>query len=366
MINDLVTDQRVHRNCTVLAECGYKVLLVGRRKKDSLPLAGRPYACKRMKLLFEQGPLFYLFFNLRLFFFLLFKKADLLFSNDLDTLLPNYLVSRIKGCGLIYDSHEIFCEVPELQANPAKRRIWEKLERTIVPKLKYCVTVNESIAAYFMQKYHVAFVPVRNIPDVTASTVLKTRQQLGLPAGKKIIILQGAGINVQRGAEEMVEAMQYLPDNYLLLIVGSGDVIGTLQQTARRPELLGKIQFVPKQTATELTQYTRHADIGLSIDKDTNLNYHYSLPNKLFDYIHAGIPVLASRLPEIEKIITAYNIGTFISNHNPRHMAQVLQEAFDSGSVALYSSNTGRALQDLRWDLEKQALIGLVNSVQAH
>ena len=134
----MVTDQRVARTCSVLQDLNYDVLLVGRQKRDSQPLPKRENECKRMKLLFEQGPQFYFFFNLRLFFVLLFNKADVLLANDLDTLWPNYVVSKLKGIPLIYDSHEIFCEVPELQANPTKKRIWEKLESRIVPKLKYC------------------------------------------------------------------------------------------------------------------------------------------------------------------------------------------------------------------------------------
>lgn len=363
VINDLVTDQRVNRNCTVLMECGYEVLLVGRRKKDSAPLQPRPYACRRMRLLFEQGPAFYLCFNLRLFFVLLFKKADLLFANDLDTLLPNYLVSKLKGSRLVYDSHEIFCEVPELQANPAKKRIWEKLEGSIVPKLRYCLTVNQSIAGYFTNKYEVPFAVVRNIPDTIELKSLKTRAELGLPENKKIIILQGAGINVHRGAEEMVEAMQYLGDDYLLLIVGSGDVIHILRNMVQALHLPGKVKFVPRQSAAELKQYTANADLGLSIDKDTNLNYHYSLPNKVFDYIHAGIPVLASRLPEIENIVERYRIGVFIDRHEPAHMAQIAAQALTSPGYAAMKHNTKQAAAENNWQHEKQVLIGLIQRI---
>lgn len=360
VINDLVTDQRVARTCGVLKEQGYDVLLVGRRKRDSQPMPERPYTCKRMKLLFEQGPQFYLFFNLRLFFVLLFRKADLLFANDLDTLLPNYLVSKLKSIPLIYDSHEIFCEVPELQHNPSKKRIWEKLESLIVPKLKHCITVNQSIAQYFTAKYKVSFTFVRNIPSYPPLTNKKTREALGLPSTKKIIILQGAGINVQRGAEELVEAFKYLDDEFLLLIIGSGDVIHQLKENTTKLSLQDKILFKDKMPASELRYYTANADLGVTIDKDTNLNYHFSLPNKVFDYLNAGIPLLATRLPEIEAIVKHYNVGTFIDHHDPEHIAHCIGQFLKHPDYAICKSNTAKAVAENNWENERQQLVQVI------
>ena len=111
VINDLVTDARVNKTCFALKECEFDVTLIGRELPASLTLPEWPFTCIRMKLYFKKGPLFYFFFNFRLFFKLLFLKVDLLYANDLDTLLPNYLISKIKKIPLIYDSHELFCEV---------------------------------------------------------------------------------------------------------------------------------------------------------------------------------------------------------------------------------------------------------------
>ncbi|MBK6983712.1 MAG: glycosyltransferase [Bacteroidetes bacterium] len=363
VINDLVTDQRVARTCSVLFELNYQVLLVGRQQKASKSLEKRDYDCKRMKLLFEQGPQFYVFFNIRLFFVLLFTKADALLANDLDTLLPNYLVSKLKGIPLIYDSHEIFCEVPELQNNPSKKRIWEKLESWIVPKLKYCITVNQSIANYFTNKYKVPFIFVRNIPHYPKIVGLKSRSELNLPLTKKIVILQGAGINVQRGAEELVEAFQYLDDNYLLLIIGSGDVIHQLKENTIKYQLQNKVKFIDKIPASELRHYTSNANLGVTIDKDSNMNYHFSLPNKVFDYMHAGIPILATKLPEIENLINAYHIGTFIENHDPKHIASQIHDFLSSKEYLEYKSNTVIAAVANNWKFEKQKLVDLIKTI---
>ncbi|MFM7217907.1 MAG: glycosyltransferase, partial [Bacteroidota bacterium] len=292
--SDLVTDQRVHRTALTLREQGAKVMLVGRLKKSSLPMSSRAYHFKRFRLPFETGPLFYAAYNIRLFFFLLSAKADLLVANDLDTLPANFLASRLKKIPLIYDSHEYFTEVPELVGRPRVQRIWKSIERRIFPRLSHVITVNESIAELYRKEYGLRVAVVRNLPmadlfEEDSAHQQSTRLEFGIPDSPFVFLLQGAGINVQRGAEEAVEAMRWV-ENAVLLIVGSGDVITELRQRARSPGLEGKVLFLPKLPMQDLKRVTRLADAGLTLDKDTNLNYRFSLPNKLFDYIQAGLP----------------------------------------------------------------------------
>lgn len=361
VINDLATDSRVLKTCHTLIDCGYSVVLTGRRLPNSLPLPLWPFTAHRMHLLFRKGPLFYAFFNFRLFFKLLFSKADLLYANDLDTLLPNYLVSKIRSLPLIYDSHELFCEVPELLQTPLKRKIWLKLEAWILPKLQHCITVNESIAGIFQKQYGTTFTAVRNIPEPLALGTPKTRQELGLPLHKKIILLQGAGINIDRGAEELVEAVKLL-DDVVLLIIGSGDVWPLLTQRVSQEKLENKVKLISRLPKNALLHYTANADLGISIDKNTNLNYYYSLPNKIFDYIHAGLPILTSRLPEIENIVNRYQIGDFISDHQPANIAAKIKELLSSGILATYKQNTQKAAQDLNWQAEQDKLKAVIRS----
>jgi glycosyltransferase involved in cell wall biosynthesis len=346
----------------VLYDLGYDVLLIGRKKKNSKPINQRIYKTKRMRLFFEKGVCFYFEFQIRLFFFLLKNKTNLLFANDLDTLLPNFLISKLYKSKLIYDSHEIFCEVPELLATPYKKKIWLTLESTIVPKLIYCITVNNSIAKWFSEKYGVTFHVVRNIGDFSTKIQFKTRIELGIPTDKKMILMQGAGINIDRGAEECVDAMQFL-NNIVLYIIGSGDVIDHLKQMCEQKMLQDKIIFIDKIPANELFHYTLSADLGLTLDKDTNLNYRYSLPNKVFDFINAEIPILSSRLPELEALITKYQIGFFIDNHEPKHIAEKINQALNSKVYDLFKNNTKRAKKENSWRIEKQILIDLINRI---
>lgn len=364
VISDLVTDQRVHRVASTLHKHGLKVTLVGRKMKRSLPLSVREYKTIRFKLWWEKGILFYASYNIRLFFFLLFKKTDVLVANDLDTLLPNFLISKLKGSELFYDSHEYFTEVPELVNRKFKQHMWRRLERFIFPRLKHVYTVNESIAAMYREKYKVSVSVVRNIPGTSNIPVaLKSKSELGLPAEKKIILYQGAGINIDRGAEEALEAMLYIHDA-VLLIIGDGDVIGKLKDMCTVLNLSGKVFFIPKMAMLELRQYTLLADIGLTLDKDTNINYRFSLPNKLFDYIHAGIPVLASPLVEVKKIIDHYGIGMTTESHDPKHITDKINEMFhDEKRFAQWKENSKLAAKELCWEKEEQQLLKIFHDV---
>lgn len=362
VINDLVTDRRVHRTCMLLHEMGFDVLLVGRIRRGSLPLDERIYRTWRMRLLFEKGPLFYACFNIRLLLFLLLHRADLYFSNDLDTLLPNFLISRIKRKPLIYDSHEYFTGVPELTERPRVRKVWKCLERRLLPRIRHMATVNDSIAKLYQDEYGVNPVVVRNVPERTRrdSSSWPTRNDLGLPAGKRVLILQGAGINIQRGTEEAVEAMKYVDDT-LLLIIGGGDVIGLLKSKVSELNLQDRVRFIPKLPMQELLSYTRLADGGLTLDKDTNINYRYSLPNKLFDYIHAGIPVLASDLPEIRMIILRFDIGLLTKSHDPEELSIMMKKLlFDEKLRSKWMENLPTAATALCWEKEKPLLRELI------
>ena len=363
VINDLVTDNRVNKTCMALIECGYDVTLVGRKLSNSLPIPNWTFKTNRLKMIFKKGPLFYFFFNLRLFFVGLINKTDLFYANDLDTLAPLFLLSKLKKKPLIYDSHELFCEVPELKSSRIKKSIWQKLEGYIIPKLKTCITVNDSIAKIYEAKYNVPFYIIRNISDFDQTFIPKSRVQLSLPEDKKIILLQGAGINVDRGAEELIDAMEFV-QNAVLYIIGSGDVWENLKQKVSfNKSIQNKVVLINKLPKSELINYTFNADIGLSIDKNTNLNYLYSLPNKIFDYIQAEIPILASRLPEIENIILQYKIGDFIDDHNPKTIANKLNEMLYSQQLSSYKKYLAIAKKEITWKSEKEKLLTIIKNI---
>ncbi len=321
--NDLFTDNRVNKVCLFLKDQGYDVLLVGRLLPDSQPL-DRPYGTRRMRLLFRKGAKFYAEYNLRLFFFLLFRKADTLVSNDLDTLLANYCASKLKrSCKLVYDSHEYYTEVPELMNRPKVKAVWERIEGWIFPNLKWVYTVNGSIAARYQEKYGIELKVVRNIAPKYQPEKALSKKELGLPEDKFILILQGAGINVHRGAEELIEAMKLL-ENVLLLIIGDGDVIPQIKKNVKQYDLQNSVWILGKKPYAEMMQYTAQADLGFTLDKANNLNYRFSLPNKVFDYIHAGTPIICTDLPEVRNVVEGHDVGVILKELTPESIAEAV------------------------------------------
>ncbi|MFH1320447.1 MAG: glycosyltransferase [Bacteroidota bacterium] len=355
---DLVIDQRVHKVCLFLKKRGLEVILIGRKRRKSLLVDKRSYVTRRMFLFFDKGPLFYAEYNIRLFFFLLFRKADVLVSNDLDTLLPNYLISKIKRTVLVYDSHEFFTELPELQERKFIRGIWKCIEGGILPKIKHCYTVSKSIAEAYEKKYKIQMRVVRNVPMQNTLIKLSKSSELleSLHRGEKKIIMYQGTLNIGRGIYKVLDAMLLL-ENVLFVIVGDGYDLENIKKRVDELELSNKVKFTGEVPFDQLAAYTCRADIGLLLEENMGLSYLYSLPNKLFDFIHAGVPVLASPLFEIKKIFENYEIGEMIENHYPGHIAEKIKFMLNNKEkIIIWKENLKNAAMEYCWENEEKEL----------
>lgn len=346
--NDLVTDQRISRIADTLVEKGYVITLVGRVLTDSMPIT-RQYNVMRFKLLFNKGSLFYANYNIRLFLYLMFNKFDIILSNDLDTLLASYVVSRLRRKVCIYDSHEYFTEVPELVNRRFQKQAWELIERTILPKVKYCYTVSQSIANEYNAKYGNSFEVVRNLP----------KQNNKLQIDKENVIIYQGALNMGRGIELMIQTMKYLT-NYELWIAGTGDIDNELKNLTKELDLEVRVKFLGRIAPNKLHNITIKARLGLSFEEDLGKNYRYALPNKLFDYIQARVPVLVSGLPEMQKIIDTYKVGEVLMDRNPKKIAKQIDDFFgNTEQQQLIDANLEKAASELCWENEKIKLLSI-------
>jgi glycosyltransferase involved in cell wall biosynthesis len=338
---------------------GFQVQLVGRKRKDSLSLQPRSYKMKRMRLLFNKGPCFYAEYNIRLFFYLIVHKADLLVSNDLDTLSANFLASRLRHLPLVHDCHEYFRGVPELNRRPGTVRIWKKIEDFIFPKLHFVYAVNSSIAEIYHKEYGIDVKVIRNVPVSRVNRIPKKKSELGIPEDSSIILYQGA-LNVDRGLEEAIQAMKFIKENACLVIIGTGDIADKLKDLTFIEGVNKQVIFTGPLSLEDLYQYTLMADLGLSIEKDVSLNYHFCLPNKFLDYIQAGVPVLVSPLPEMKTIVEKYSIGEMIEDHDPVHLAKQIDELLShKDKLTQYQENLKIAAKDLCWENEEPVLMSI-------
>lgn len=341
------TDQRVHKVALTLQELGYTVTLVGRRTNSNAPI-DREYSTKRFWLIFNNGFLFYANHNIRLFCYLIFRRFDLVWSVDLDTLWSGYSYSCFRKTKLVYDSHELFTEVPELANRFFVKRFWTRIEKHIFPKLKTVFTVSEPIATYYSNKYSVPVHVLRNLP-------LKKEVAHSLNLENKTILYQGS-VNMNRGVEELVLAMQHI-ENAILMIVGDGDVLPLVQSLIVKHKLTDKIQLLGKVPFEKLDELTRKATIGVSLEKGDAMSYYYALPNKVFDYIKNGVPILASELPEITRLVQNYDIGQTIKTISPEVIATSIKKLLSDDQLLLhYSENCKKAHLELNWENEKQVI----------
>lgn len=350
--NDLVADNRVHKVCNTLNTMGFEVTLVGRRLPGSPSLAPRSYITRRLRLLFNKGPLFYACFNIRLFLWLLIRPYDLLLANDLDTLPAMVLAGKLKSKPVIYDSHEFFTEVPELVHRPLIRKIWQRLEKMFIPYVSDAFTVCGSIAGEYERMYGIRFQVIRNLP-VADPLKIKNQPAQGHTM-KPVIIYQGA-LNLGRGLAQAIRAMDFLPEAELV-IAGSGDLEADLRAAASHSKH-GNIRFTGRLPLEEVFQLTLTASLGISIEEDLGLNYRYALPNKLFDYIQARIPVVVTGLPEMKRIVEGYAVGLVTPTSEPDTLAETFRTALSDTSLrATWAQNLETAARALTWQNEEPIL----------
>ena len=361
--SDLSTDNRILRHCELMHQMGFKVHLIGRILPWSPTMPILPYPVHRVKLPFLKGPLFYLSYQCWLFFYLLFRKADIIWANDLDTVVPSYIISKLRGLDYIVDSHELFTEVPELSKAPIKKSIWKFIEKHLAVKANIFITVNQSLAKIFHEKYGINPKVVRNVPKRVDIPPAHSRNQIGIPEGDLVVVIQGSGINKGRGLDETIEAISGLSD-VSLLIIGGGNAIDEAKQKTIALGIQSKVHFIARVPYLEMMQYTQMAAIGLAYDADPCLNFYYALPNKIFDYFQAGIAVISGPQPEISGLVSTYECGYLMKQISPESIQWAI--AFYQKHPALLAThqrNSKKASETEHWDLEKKALEAILQDL---
>ena len=399
--NDLLTDQRVDRSCRALQESGYAVTLIGRRlghasgfghtsnEVAEKALDARPYRCVRMRLLFRRSALFYAEYNMRLLLKLLLMRADAFYANDSDTLPACCWAARLRGKKLLFDAHELFPDVPELVGKPRVQRVWKWVERTCLPRVDAAFTVSQSVADEYRRRYGVAMTVVRNLPERIENGELRMENYPGAAAlnvtgdtpaqfsilNSQLILYQGA-VNVGRGVRELVDVIGRLPQ-CRLVVAGDGDLLEELREYAADKPWSERIMFLGRVDPNQLHTLTTKADMGVCLLEDLGLSYRCALPNRVGDFVQAGVPLLATGFVEIQRVIEHYGIGATTEAcpavKDGEAYDQYLGRLANTIADTLHAWHTmpqeerdrrfARARKELCWDNEKKTLIKTINAI---
>lgn len=355
VINDLSTDQRMQKTCKSLCKTGDAVTLRGRLLPKSKPIPENwTFNTKRVKHFFQKGKLFYLEFNFRLFVELLFTKYDGLIAVDADTLAACSLASWIKNKPLVYDSHEYFTEVPELQGRKLSQWVWKQIEKFGIKQSVARYTVSQGIAEKLEQQYGKPFFVVRNMP-IKQRVEHKTEK-----IKKKIILYQGA-LNQGRGLEALIEAASNLPVE--IWIAGDGDKTELLRKMSTN---LSNIRFLGKIEPADLPALTQQAWLGYNVLENKGLSYYYSLANKFFDYAQAGVPVICSPFPEYKALQKQFKTIIFANPEKEAIIAAIQKCLNDEAYYQVLAQNCLLAARQWTWEEEEKKLLDCYHEIRKH
>lgn len=349
--NDISTDYRVHKVCNYLISKNFEVVVYGRVLPNTIKV-DRSYRIIRRKHFFNHNFLFYAEYNIRLFFYLLFRKSNYILSNDLDTLPACFFASKLNKTELIYDSHELFSEGPELQGRKFVQEFWRKLEDFFLPRINKSYTVSKSIVDFYDKKYQNKMGVIRNVP--LKNDVLNA-EEVSFPTKNRTILYQGV-LNPGRGLKPIIKALNFI-DNLDLIIIGYGKVEKELKAFVTNEKMSDRVFFLGRIDRDKLVHYTKKATLGMVLEEPLGLSFKYSLPNKLFDYIHAEIPIIAGNLPEISKIINTFKVGVLVDDCQPKTIAKKIKNLLNNDVLlSEIKENQQKAKDVLCWEKESRKL----------
>jgi glycosyltransferase involved in cell wall biosynthesis len=267
--------------------------------------------------------------------------------------MPVLWISKWKNIPRIYDAHELFTGLKEVETRPRIKKFWARIERNCVPQFKFGYTVSESIAGVFHQRYGVDYAVIRNMTKLNNKTPVM--------ADEKIILYQGA-VNEARAFEYIIPAMKWI--NYQLVICGDGNFMEELKRLIKENGVEQKVELKGMLSPAELWDVAQIARIGLGLAENTGINQFLALPNKFFDYIHAGLPQIVMNFPEYARLNQQFEVAVLMDDLIPERIAETVNNLMEND--VLYQrlrANCLKAREVLNWQQEEKKLLRFYQSV---
>jgi len=358
-LNDFQHDSRLRRVAASLASWGYQVVVLA-EKSESTPGAETWHGVQIERIKTTQRlwrKRRFLGFWLRALVTAYREKAQIYHAFDLDTLLPAALAARLRGAKLIYETHELYLELEALRDRPVVRSLWSVIERSLIARSHSVITVNESIAEIYQRRYGI------RKPDVILSCPpLKEypkrdllRKQLRIPSGRKIILYQGV-LRSGQGLFLLVELIRQLP-GACLVFIGDGPLKEDLQAEVEKKELSGRVFFKNRLPPKDLLYYTASGDLGMLLMESGAPNNFYALPNKVFEYMMAGVPQVVSNFPELKNFVEGTEVGVTVDVKNLEEIVATVKDILlNETELNRLRENCRRIAADFNWEKESEKL----------
>lgn len=287
------------------------------------------------------------------------EQPEIYHAHDLDGLLCTFLAAVSRRKKLIYDAHEVWSNTYPFSNLKGIRWVLAPLEKFLMMFVYKGITVNGSISRYLSNKYHKEFISIQNIPNLNRGN--KRISLKKLYPDKKIILHLGAA-DEGRGLEQMVHTFKYLPKNYLLIFIGGGKTELDIKKMSQRLHLDCQIKFLPKILPDQIIDSIKEADLGLALTQKISLSYYLSLPNKIFQYILAELPILCSNFPEFKNIVLKENIGETVNPANPKEIAKQILKIIKNKNN--YQKNYKNIQNKYTWGKESIKLLKFYKNIQ--
>lgn len=366
--SQLAYDQRIRRIISTIESIGGTVT-VWDRKTAAYPEG-------KIEPRWNHGPGMYLDYNRRIAGLVNQHKTDLIYAADIDV-MPGLMwgLRGEDGTPLLLDLHEWYPEVIELEKKPLKRALWRWVERRSVAFATEHMTVNQSLKRIFEAQYGPSFTVVRNVPELLPSVEVSPEKRLD----DKILYYQGA-LNEGRGLETAVESLRYLP-GWRLWLVGDGEVVDQIKRKveveakvkvkgegegggADKEGLEDRVVFFGRKSPVELRELAGQATVGLNLLSGSSKSYYYSLANRYFDYIHAGLPAIHMSFPEYQSLMKENRVGELLTSLSPKALADAIRKM--TGDNMLYNrmiEQCRSARETYNWQEESKALVEVLEGV---
>lgn len=361
VLNPFTFDYRVQKEVNSLKKAGYQIFVFALQEKEFLEEEpGNPHI-RRFKLKTRPWPKkkFFQFFKYLECYWLMVKEAkkikpQIVHAHDLNALPIGARIASKHRIPLVYDAHEFETEREKIKSRLAKVFL-KLLEGFLIKKASRVITVSQPIASAYEKMYKVKPELILNCPiyqEIKPDE--KFRQELGLPLDKKLFIYQGA-LDRYRCVEVLIEAFKELKDKGVaLFLIGYGLLKNQVEEEAKNnPDA---IYFKEPVSPDQLIKYISCADFGLSIIEKGSLSKYYSLPNKLFQYLMAGLPVIVSNVPEQKRIVEEFNCGLIVNPENKEEIKEAVIKLATSDTT-FYRQQALKAACVYNWEREEEKLL---------